>query len=140
MKKAIRGRGQKAVYWSLFLFLFFLVFSKLNCSSKFELTTFFFSHSNVSDLLGYYFILWRKNGNKNYLSLSAQLEQLMTAQKHGIFNSFFLFTLLLSISVCLLGCFLLGCCFWLSYSSKSRIIIAEIVAGKNIHMRKAWFP
>ena len=59
VKKLMRGR-QKALVW--FLFLFFLAFSQLNISWKFEVTTFPFSLSKVSSLC-HYFQYFRENGN-----------------------------------------------------------------------------
>ena len=124
----MRGR-QKALFW--FLFLFFLVLYRLNLSWKFELTTFLpFSLSKVSNLSCHCFLSTEgKRQLDLYFSLSAQFEQLNTAQKLSIFKFLFLFHFVVMF-----------------YSLSSRPLPARplflIVLHndvKIIHVIKAWF-
>ena len=76
-------RSQKALFW--FLFLFFLAFSQLNISLKFELTIFPLSLSKVFSFFVIVFNDWGKTVNRVvFLSVS-------TIWKLGILKFLFLF-------------------------------------------------
>ena len=86
VKKLIKGR-QKA----LFSFLFFLAFSQLNLSWKFELTNFPFSLSKVSSVLCHYLNNLGKTVIKLvFLSVSV-IWTVKYCQKLAIFKFFFFF-------------------------------------------------
>ena len=90
VKKPIKGR-QKLLFW--FLLLFFLAFSQLNISWKFELTIDFslLNFESFKPSLPLFLTIKGKRWIDLSFSLSARFEQLNTAQKPGIFKFLFLF-------------------------------------------------
>ena len=90
VKKPIKGR-QKLLFW--FLLLFFLAFSQLNISWKFELTIDFslLNFGSFKPSLPLFLTMKGKRWTDLSFSLSARFEQLNTAQKPGIFKLLFLF-------------------------------------------------
>ena len=90
VKKPMKGR-QKLLFW--FLLLFFLAFSQLNISWKFELTIDFslLNFESFKPSLPLFLTIKGKRWIDLSFSLSARFEQLNTAQKPGIFKLLFLF-------------------------------------------------
>ena len=90
VKKPIKGR-QKLLFW--FLLLFFLAFSQLNISWKFELTIDFslLNFGSFKPSLPLFLTMKGKRWTDLSFSLSARFEQLNTAQKPGTFKLLFLF-------------------------------------------------
>ena len=115
---------------ALFLSLFFLAFSQLNLSWKFELTTLPFSLSNVSSVLAFFAIIINSRGKRSldlFFFQSARFERFNTAKNLVFSNSYFFFTLLLSFQ----SIFSPGYC---------SIAVFDCLHNgvKNIHVRKAW--